>query len=373
MINKILVLILYLAGVGAAAQIAKLVPVFTYIETAYELSLPQVTFVMSAIGVAAIVLGSVAGQVVVMLQLWRAMAISLVIAVLTGLALPMTDSFVTLVVLRLLEGIGHIGIVTAAPTLMVSLVAQRYAGKVLSLWASFFGVAFAVSQAIAYGNIDENHPKMFLSLHVLYFFPALIFCIPRALKDSYSTQTTWRRLKFLPISLDKKQFGLAMSFLFHAGTFTSMLTFAQSRIGGSEGIIVAPVLPIVSLFFVFLGLIALSRINGFKMFLIGASVCSLGLVAAISFPLPSYFLAFSGIGFMQAGIFASIGSVAFGEKETSALNGAYTQLGNLGNLLVPLFISTALTTMSGISIEIFLLIAILCAVTLQRFGNSRGD
>jgi len=45
---------------------------------------------------------------------------------------------------RLLEGLSHLAIVVSAPTLIAQLTPQRHQGMALTLWGTYFGVAFAV-------------------------------------------------------------------------------------------------------------------------------------------------------------------------------------------------------------------------------------
>ena len=116
---------LYLSGVGAAAQIAKIIPVFGYLEASKGLSLSDATLTMSAIGFSAILLGAIVGRIIVSLGLWRMLAIASVTSIIAGLILPAMPNFQTLLAVRVVEGIGHLVIVSAAPTLMVNLVEKN--------------------------------------------------------------------------------------------------------------------------------------------------------------------------------------------------------------------------------------------------------
>jgi len=76
-------------------------------------------------------------------------------------------------------------------------------------------------------------------------------------------------------------------------------------------------------------------------------------------------VAFAGIGVMQSSIFARIGELCTTEHETSAMNGAFTQLGNLGNVVIPFVISLIISSSKGSAVEYYLIPALVVAIALQ--------
>ncbi|MFV0643300.1 MAG: MFS transporter [Sphingomonadaceae bacterium] len=365
---------LYFAGVGAATQIAKVIPVLGYL-TAQGLSVSQATLVMSAIGIAAIAFGAVAGQMVVDLGLWRVMAVASVVAVVAGLTLPLAQGFATLMLLRIVEGLSHIAIVAAAPTLMITLAPPARASLVMGIWASFFGVAFALTHVFALSGLNLSDPVAFLRWHVIYVIPALGFGLWHWQQDS-TVMPLVRNWALVPRGLIRAQLLAALSFLFHAGVFTTMLVFAQMRIGGETGAFIAPLLPLISLAFVFVGSSLLAVAGSVPLFLTGAGVASIALLVALMWvPLEGYICAFAGVGLMQLGIFARIGEVCNTNQATSATNGAYTQLGNVGNVAIPYLASLSMSgSPSGLiddNLEAVLLVVVACAVTLFWLSTTR--
>lgn len=354
---------LYLAGVGAAAQIAKIIPAFAYLQDNMHLSLSQATLVMSAISFAAIVFGAMAGRVVVALGLWRMLSIALALSLSAGLILPSMPSFAALVAVRIVEGMGHILIVSAVPTLMVGLVARKHVGLVLGVWASFFGVAFAGSQLFTWTGLNVTNPAAFLRWHVILFLPALVISLTRLNINAPQARVSF---SLLPTGLSRNQVMIALAFLFHAGVFTSMLAFAQIRIGSDIAARVAPLLPLLSLAFVVLGSSVLTMMAAGVMFGMAAAGLITALLLALIQPLSGYLGAFAAIGVMQSAIFARIGETCQTEAETSATNGAYTQLGNLGNVVVPYMTSLAIGGAAGIPVEYLLAALVACAALMQR-------
>ena len=363
--------ILYLAGVGAAAQIAKIIPVLGYLSGPVGLSLSESTLVMSAVGFAGAAVGMVAGKMVVDLGLWRVMCVACITAVLSGLLLPWATSLPALLGLRAIEGLGHIAIVAAAPTLMMSMVPSDRAPVVMGVWASFFGVAFAASQAFALTGLALESPATFLRWHVALFLPAIVISAAHW-NDNQNTNLRLQDFSLLPKGITRQQVLAALIFLFHAGIFTSVLAFAQTRIGGDMGVALAPILPLLSLATVFAATPLLVRFPSLQIFTGGSLFVAACLVAAwIVNPAVGYIGVFLGIGLMQAGVFARIGEVCRTDAEGSVTNGAFTQLGNTGNIVIPYVVSAALAGWLTIDVELVLLGILLIALSLVMF-NAKG-
>lgn len=349
---------LYLAGVGAAAQIAKIIPVFGYLTDDIGITLPQATLVMSAIGFAAVLLGSMAGRAVVDLGLWRVMCLACALAIGAGLVLPLAGSMTTLLSLRVIEGLSHIAIVAAAPTLMMALVPKSRAPLIMGVWATFFGVAFGASQAFALTGLADTAPAAFLRWHVILFVPAVFVAVHywRAHRLPAPRIAAW---PLLPTELSREQLLVSGVFMLHAGLFTSMLAFAQTRIGGDAGAALAPILPLLSLAAAFLGAPILLHAGALTIFVFGTAFVSVCLTLAwFHNPLLGYMGAFLGVGWMQVGVFAFIGELAKTQEEGSATNGAYTQLGNAGNIAIPYVVSATLTGWLGGQVELMLLLVV---------------
>ncbi|MBC7283694.1 MFS transporter [Hoeflea sp.] len=139
-----LVLALWAAGLGAAAQFAKIVVIFPELQAHYGETGAASGYLVSLISVIGLLLGLIAGIIAIQIGvrrlllwgLWLGAAISAWQATLPG--------FEAMLASRLLEGLSHLAIVVSAPTLIAELSARRHQGFALTLWGSYFGVAFAV-------------------------------------------------------------------------------------------------------------------------------------------------------------------------------------------------------------------------------------
>ncbi|MEM7318743.1 MAG: MFS transporter, partial [Pseudomonadota bacterium] len=148
--NWPLVLVIWLAGLGAAAQYGKISVVFEQIDAHFPQAGGWLGFTVSMVGVLGVIFGILAGAIVAAIGFRRALVWSLWIgAALSGLqalGLP----FGLFLLTRALEGASHLGMVVAAPTLIAQIASDRDRGAAMTLWGTFFGVSFTV---LAWGGI----------------------------------------------------------------------------------------------------------------------------------------------------------------------------------------------------------------------------
>ena len=143
------VAILYLAGVLAACQIGKLAPLGGPIRAELEMSLAGFAAAMSIVQSLSIVFGVAGGLVALRFGGRRVLVAGLAVCAGGGLAAAAAPGGSSFLALRLLEGLGYIFVVVAAPTMLVSIAARRHRNLVLALWGTFFPVGIAVSGMLA--------------------------------------------------------------------------------------------------------------------------------------------------------------------------------------------------------------------------------
>ena len=139
-----LVLALWGAGLGAAAQYGKFSVTFDRLPEHYPQAGNALGLIVSSVGILGIFCGVAAGLLVARIRYRRALLGGLW----AGAALSAFQAFLPtlpwMLASRALEGLSHLALVVAAPTLIAQLCAPRDRGFALTLWGTFFGVAFAV-------------------------------------------------------------------------------------------------------------------------------------------------------------------------------------------------------------------------------------
>ena len=137
-----LVLGCFVLGLFAAAQFAKI-----------SLAMPElfdlypgrpVPLLFSAVSVMGIALGVMAGALVARIGPRRAILMAVALGTVCSLAQAFLPSFWIMMAWRLLEGLSHLALVVALPTLMAQASGDAARPIVMGLWGTFFGVGFAL-------------------------------------------------------------------------------------------------------------------------------------------------------------------------------------------------------------------------------------
>ncbi len=141
-------LLLYAAGLMAAAQLGKMSALVPVIGPELGLSLSGAAWVVSLLEVGGATLGAVAGGLALRLGLWRSLQLGLAALALAGLGSAGAQGGPSLMTWRLLEAAGYLGITVSAPVLMARLTAGPGAARTqmlaMTLWSTFVPVGLAL-------------------------------------------------------------------------------------------------------------------------------------------------------------------------------------------------------------------------------------
>ncbi|OWQ84733.1 hypothetical protein CDN99_23665 [Roseateles aquatilis] len=145
------ILLYYLCGVFAAAQLGKLAALSPLMSRELHLGLAAMAALISLLEVCGALLGGVAGRWLPRLGLRRALSLA-VLALATGAAAAAFAQDVrALAAARLLESLGYLAIVVAAPVLIARAAEGPRQAAALALWSTFVPVGMALG-AWAYAN-----------------------------------------------------------------------------------------------------------------------------------------------------------------------------------------------------------------------------
>lgn len=359
---------IYCAGVGAAAQISKLVPVLGTVGAWYGVDLPSAALLVTGIGIGGCLFGMVVGDLVSRAGLARALAGAVVLAIASGLALPLAPSLGAAAAIRVIESLTHLVIVTAAPGLMTRLVPPERRAAVLAVWGSFFGIAFVASQSLAAAGLADAAPVAFLQGHVLLFLPFLLALRLAPLRETLREERACGRWSvrvpslaaLLPSRVDAGVLA-SLAFAFHSGSTTALLTLvpveAQSRfsLAPADAAALAAGLPVVWLVATLLASAVLSRTRTVPVAVAGCIVVVASLAALAADPslaVATLSLAFVGYGCIQAAVFARIGELARDPADVARLSGCYTQLGNIGILVCAPLVATSIPALGALALPL---------------------
>lgn len=139
---------LYLVGVLAAAQLAKLSALAPLLRQSYGLSLAEVAFLISLLEVGGALFGFIAGLAVSRVGARRFLLTGLATLAVTSVVEGFAPGVGVLFAARAIEGIGYVLVVVAAPTLIISIADERQRGPALAIWSTFVPVGIALGSAV---------------------------------------------------------------------------------------------------------------------------------------------------------------------------------------------------------------------------------
>ncbi|WP_265267302.1 MFS transporter [Sphingomonas lycopersici] len=140
---------LWLIGVLAAAQFARMAVVAPLMRTTLGLTLSQAGWLISLLEVGGALFGFVAGLALARVSVHRFLLLGLAILAGTGLVEAIATGATTLFVARAAEGIGYLFVVIAAPTAIAATASDAIRPRALALWSTFVPVGIAAGAAVS--------------------------------------------------------------------------------------------------------------------------------------------------------------------------------------------------------------------------------
>ncbi|SMX22336.1 MFS transporter [Boseongicola aestuarii] len=350
--------LLFLAGLFAAAQFAKIALTLQDLGAIYDgAALP---FAVSAVSVAGIVFGVTAGMIVAQFGPRNVLLSALLVASILSISQAFLPSFQLFMALRLVEGFSHLAIVVAAPTLMAALSSPRDVSVSMGLWGTFFGVGFAGSAAVIPLLDGPSQVYVAHGAFGLALFAALWSLLPRgAVRGHWQGDIIARHVA---IYTNSRLLAPALGFLWHTIIFLGLLTFLPGVLGEWTG----PLLPLLALAGTF-GAGWLARwIAPKTVLLVGYTLTVAGLaialIASASFQVWVVMAVFVAIGLVPGASFANVPALNADPADQARANGAIAQLGNIGTAAsTPLFAAAVVFGFKGLA-------AVAIAVSLIGFA-----
>jgi len=344
-----LVLVLWLAGLGAAAQFAKISIILPELRQTYPEATLSLGFMVSLLSVIGIFLGLFAGLIATRIGFRKILLYALVSGSVISAFQATMPTISLFLVSRVFEGFSHLGIVIAAPTLIAQISAKRYQPLAMTLWGTFFGVAFALVAWFGTPLVSHYGPAgLFLAHSLILFLTTLLLLIwlPKDLPETGDLPTMT-----LPLAL--KQHYLvyasptiaapALGWLFYTITFVSLLTILPDTVAPENRSLVGGLMPLASIASsMTLGVLLLKYMSAVQQIIIGfllAMIVALILLLVPGQPILCIAL-FACLGLVQGASFAAIPQLNRQRNNQAYANGALAQMGNMGNACgTPLLLS----------------------------------
>ncbi|MDG1353328.1 MAG: MFS transporter [Sulfitobacter sp.] len=336
-----MILALWGAGLGAAMQYAKISVIYDLLGGIYPEGGAALGWLVSVVGGIGIVLGVVAAMLVARVRYRRALLAALWLGALVSLGQALLPPLPVMLGLRVIEGISQLAIVVAAPTLIAQIATDHQRGLALTLWGTFFGVAFAV---MAWGGLPfaraAGIPALFAA-HAAYMAGFALYLAPRLRTlpeegdiPAFSLTTILNTHKAIYTS--PRIAAPAAGWLFYTFCFVSILTVLPPYLDATVRALVMGAMPLVSIAVsMTLGVVLLRYISAVNVVIAGFAASALCMVWLWAVPAGVFacLALAAAMGLIQGASFAAVPQLNTGAQAQTQANGAMAQMGNLGNTL----------------------------------------
>lgn len=335
--NWPLVWLLWAAGLGAAAQYGKISVIFDWLPALYPDAGAALGFLVSLVGVLGIVLGVVAGVVVARIGYRRALLAALVAGAGVSVLQSVLPSLPVFLASRVIEGASHLAIVVAAPTLIAELSAPKDAPRSLTLWGTFFGVAFALLAWLGVPLADRYGVGVLMGAHGIYMAMMAVILWPRlpTVVTTPETPSLHELLRAHQRIYCSARIGApALGWLFYTVCFVSVLTVLPPFLPEAGRMATLGAMPLLSILSsLTLGMFLLRYVSAVTVVVTGFLICAgVTMLLAVWPGLPVLALCLgAALGLVQGATFASVSQLTLDVSDRALANGGLAQMGNIGN------------------------------------------
>lgn len=341
------ILAIWAAGLGAAAQFGKMSVAYPALEFAYTgksaagypaQSAVAIGLILSVVGLVGLIFGTTAGLLVARVGPRRAIVAALLLGAGVSAVQTSMPPFPVMMLSRALEGMSHLAIVVVGPTAIAGLAGERWQGAAMTLWSSFFGVAYAVLFYVGPGLVAEQGPGALFALHAGWMaaLAAVLWALlpkDKAVVAADRPASLWDEHRAIYAS--PWLAAPAMGFVCYTVTYVAVLTLLPAQMDNMGGFI-GVAMPLVSIAVsLTLGVWLLARMSAVHLVQAGFAVAILAAIGLWVFWERSEVVGFAlgiaaSLGIVQGASFAALAQLNPTTEGRAKAAGAIAQLGNLG-------------------------------------------
>ncbi|WP_169788516.1 MFS transporter [Litoreibacter arenae] len=338
--NWLLVFALLVAGLFAAAQFGKLTLTLPLLRDAYPEGGALVPVLISIVGMVGIALGAVAGAVVARVGIARALTGALVAGGLLSLIEATLPHISVFALLRAAEGVSHLAIVVAVPTLMASIASDKDRPVVMGIWATFFGISIAITAALLPWLLSMGGLKAVFLAHGggMLVMAALLFpLLPKGRISRPVPVSYWAEHRI--IYTTPRLLIPGGGFVWYTSLYIALLAVLPVALALPVWVITA--LPLISIVGTLLGGFLGKRLAPDRLVIAGF-VMTIVASAIVYFASPAIwplFVLFFVMALIPAASFAAIPHFNYDATDRARATGGIAQLGNVGTTTgTPIFV-----------------------------------
>ncbi len=339
------VLVLWLCGVLAAFQFAKIAVALAPLQAHYAVTAASVGWVLSIPGTVGLLLGVMLGLLAPRWGYRRLLLGGLALGAAVNAAQCLLPPMQWLLASRVVEGASHLAVVVATPVLMVAASAPHHRAMVMGLWSTFMGVGFALAGAFGSALVAHAPVEAVFALHgaALVLVACLVLWVQApdvpGVAPRMPLATLWRHHIQIYTVWTSALPGLC--FLGYTAMAMALLSF-MPQANGKHSVGLATTLPLMGIAgTLFAGWVAQHHVPPLRLAryaFVGVVVCALGWGAGqwanADTTVLALLLLFAA-GVAGASAFVLIPALNHHPAEQARASGALAQMGNLGATLGP--------------------------------------
>jgi DHA1 family inner membrane transport protein len=374
--SMFLVLLLWAAGLGAAAQFGKISILFDDLRATYgangEVALG---LVVSIVGMVGLIFGTTAGLLVARVGPRRAIVAALAAGAAMSALQSLMPAYPLMLASRIIEGASHLYIVVVGPTMIAALAPENRRPLAMTLWSSFFGVTYTILALIG----PHLTPTSLFLGHAAYMAVLAVILALSLPPDPREQALPMGNLlaQHSAIYLSPRLAAPAMGFCCYTFLYVAVLTLLPPETPETHRSLIAAGMPLVSIAVsLTLGVQLLKRMSAVRIVQVGYLIAIPGFLLLWAAwgqgtgMVAGGFLLSAALGIVQGASFASIPELNATPADRARAAGAVAQLGNLGTttgtpVLAALLTSTGATGLTTAAI-------LLCAVGIAVHAWQKG-
>lgn len=339
-----LIALIWLAGLCAAGQFAKVAVPFESFRAVWPGAGAVLGLVVSVVGFVGILFGTSAGIAVARIGARRMMIGALAAGAVLSAVQAVLPPIWPMIGLRGLEGFAHLAIVVSGPVLIAQVSQPRHLAATMTLWSTFFGVTFAIFAWAGLPLVAAWGPGALIAVHA---GAMAVMAVVLALVLPAAPPRPAGALRLGQILADHRRIyaspriaAPAMGFIFYTAMFVAMLTLMPGLVDPEWRTLVAALMPLVSILVSLgLGVAAVRRWGAVRVVQGGLALAALAALAwaieggAGGLGVAVALLMSAALGLMQGASFAAIPELNDTGQTRAEAAGAIAQLGNVGTTL----------------------------------------
>ncbi|MFN3970574.1 MAG: MFS transporter [Gemmobacter sp.] len=378
------VLAVWLAGLGAAAQFGKVSVVWEVMAQHYGEAGPvALGLVVSVVGLVGLVFGTTAGLILGRVGMRRALVAALVVGAVASGVQAGLPGYGVMMALRVAEGVSHLAIVVAGPVIIAGVTAGRHQGLAMTVWSSFFGVTYAVLGLVAPVVLAAGGVAGLFVGHGVWMAGAAVLCLWVVPRDAPREVGRFGGVvaQHLAIYASPRVSAPALGFVFYTMAYVALLTLVPPLFGGALRDVAAAGMPVVSIVLsLTLGVWALRHMAavrlvqaGFLVAAFGVGVFALGLGLGEGAMLAGALIVAGALGLVQGASFAAIPQLNPAPEDRARAAGAIAQMGNVGTVTGTPLLAAMMAGAGGWGVVVFALPLCLAGIAMHGWlARRRG-